>query len=299
MERFLQFLYTGDYKDGEYPNTGDPSIPATMTSEEVAEELAQVPGVTVGPGAGAERPASHSVDPLDEGAVQPMGDPATEEHVIWAEAAGMGVEHSKYDNDYDNEEEDDPDFPSPDPSDDEDEPPEEYYEYEEESYDDDDDDGGVPDAGQQTAATTTTKGSRVKTATRERRQQKQEGATKSDANSPAKESRRPRGLFLALRLYVMADRYDVPALRLLARERLYRTSERCWESRADFPALVDELYATTAPGDGALRGVVCRLVGNGLGRRGTRERMAGVMRRHGDFAVDVMNYFLEASRVWW
>src|SRR5271170_146378 len=45
LERFLQFLYTGNYEDGEYPVLNKPSLSATMTPEEVREELDQAPGI--------------------------------------------------------------------------------------------------------------------------------------------------------------------------------------------------------------------------------------------------------------
>ncbi|KAK3896388.1 speckle-type POZ protein-like B, partial [Staphylotrichum tortipilum] len=47
--------------------------------------------------------------------------------------------------------------------------------------------------------------------------------------------------FIPLRLYVMADRFDVPALKLLARDRFYRTAERSWRVADCFPDVVDEL----------------------------------------------------------
>ncbi|EXA48735.1 hypothetical protein FOQG_12641 [Fusarium oxysporum f. sp. raphani 54005] len=58
---------------------------------------------------------------------------------------------------------------------------------------------------------------------------------------------------LPLRLYVMADKYDVPALRLLARDRFYRAVELVWEEAECFPDVVDELYQTTPPTDTAMR----------------------------------------------
>ena len=47
---------------------------------------------------------------------------------------------------------------------------------------------------------------------------------------------------LPLRLYIMADKYDVPALRLLARDRFYRAVELEWEHAECFPDVVDELH---------------------------------------------------------
>jgi hypothetical protein len=107
-----------------------------------------------------------------------------------------------------------------------------------------------------------------------------------------------QNFFLHLRLYIMADKYDVPALRLLARDRFYRAAETSWRVAKSFPAVIDELYSCTLPTEIAMREIVCRLVGTDIRGDGQRERMNEVMRKHGDFAVGVLNYMLEAEREW-
>ncbi|KAK7415696.1 hypothetical protein QQX98_005731 [Neonectria punicea] len=87
--------------------------------------------------------------------------------------------------------------------------------------------------------------------------------------------------FMHLRLYIMADKYDVPALRLLARDRFYREVEFTWEEAERFPELVDELYRNTPPTDTAMREIVCRLVGNRILDDDVREKMRPVMVEHG------------------
>lgn len=106
-------------------------------------------------------------------------------------------------------------------------------------------------------------------------------------------------LFLPLRLYIMADKYDVPALRLLARDRFYRAAEISWKTADAFPAVVDELYSCTPNTEIAMREIVCRLVGSSLHDDKLRQKMEPVMRKHGDFAVEVINYTLQSSRVQW
>ncbi|PNP61266.1 hypothetical protein FNYG_13952 [Fusarium nygamai] len=95
---------------------------------------------------------------------------------------------------------------------------------------------------------------------------------------------------LPLRLYVLADKYDVPTLRLLARDRFYRAVELVWEEAECFPDVVDELYQTTAPTDTAMREIVCRLVAAVIHVPRVRDKMRSVMIKHGDFAVVVMEY---------
>ncbi|KAG4252930.1 hypothetical protein FPRO03_08379 [Fusarium proliferatum] len=95
---------------------------------------------------------------------------------------------------------------------------------------------------------------------------------------------------LPLQLYVMADKYDVPALRLLARDRFYRAAELVWEEAECFPDVVDELYQTTPPADTAMREIVCRLVASVIHVPRVRDKVRSVMMKHEDFAVGVMEY---------
>ncbi|KAL5596292.1 hypothetical protein FOVSG1_009981 [Fusarium oxysporum f. sp. vasinfectum] len=93
---------------------------------------------------------------------------------------------------------------------------------------------------------------------------------------------------LPLRLYVMTDKYDVPALQLLARDRFYRAVELVWEEAECFPDVVDELYQTTPPTDTAMREIMCRLVAAVIHVPRVRDEMRSAMMKHGDFAVGVM-----------
>ncbi|KAJ4269785.1 Kelch-like protein 10 [Fusarium torreyae] len=95
---------------------------------------------------------------------------------------------------------------------------------------------------------------------------------------------------LPLRLYVMADKYDVAALRLLTRDRFYRVAELVWEEAESFPDIVDEVYQTTPPGETAMREIVCRLVGARILDSQVRDKMRPLMVKHGDFAVGVLEY---------
>lgn len=114
-----------------------------------------------------------------------------------------------------------------------------------------------------------------------------------------KELQVSEALFLPLRLYIMADKFDVPALKLLARDRFYRAAEMAWTDAECFPAVVDELYTNTPDSDIAMREIVCRLVGTSILDDDQRARMDAVMRKHGDFAVGVMNYLIVSKRTVW
>lgn len=102
---------------------------------------------------------------------------------------------------------------------------------------------------------------------------------------------------LPLRLYIMADKYDVPALRLLARDRFYRAVEVEWEYAECFPDIVDELYLGTPQTDTAMREIVCRIVGSRILDDKVRDKMRSVMVKHGDFAFGVMEYAIHLGRI--
>jgi hypothetical protein len=227
LERFLQFLYTGNYEDGEYPVLNKASSSATMTPEEVREELDQAPGIDtagVSDGHGGV-PETQPQDPTR--ALEERND-----------------EGDESDGDY---------VPEEDGED-------EDKEQSEIEYNDFDESGGDDYAG---------------------------------ASPQVHRIDWPHNLFTSLRVYVMADKFDVPALKLLARERFYRTAEKIYTTCEDFPAVVDEMYRSTPPTDVAMREIPCRLIANQYcEEKALRERIVPVMREHGDLAVGVLHYMM-------
>ena len=116
---------------------------------------------------------------------------------------------------------------------------------------------------------------------------------------PEIEDQAKKDLFLALHLYVMANKYEVPTLQLLARNRFYRAAESTWKEAEWFPDVVDEIYSTIPATDVRLREIVCRLVGAGIHDDHQRIRMGPVMAKHGDFALGVLNYLVEKDKEVW
>ncbi|KAG5747241.1 hypothetical protein H9Q69_002482 [Fusarium xylarioides] len=162
----------------------------------------------------------------------------------------------------------------PEGSDDDDEPDEEYNEYDEYSYTSSGNGDIEGDEGYRSA--------KVGEALATGHTGQPEGLKRL--------ARLRNDMTLPLRLYVLADKYDVPALRLLARDRFYRAVELVWEEAECFPDVVDELYQTTPPTDTAMREIVCRLVAAVIHVPRVRDKMRSVMMKHGDFAVGVMEY---------
>jgi hypothetical protein len=100
-------------------------------------------------------------------------------------------------------------------------------------------------------------------------------------------------MFTSIRVYAIADKFDVLALKLLARERFYRSVERHAIHATDFPSVVEELFTTTSPEDILMREIPCRLIGNIYGTdKKFDEGLQPVMRKHGDLALGVLNYHM-------
>ncbi|KAI9771147.1 MAG: hypothetical protein M1840_002498 [Geoglossum simile] len=237
LERFLQFLYKGTYEDGEYPVLNRPSLSATMTPEEVQEELDQPLGIdtsSVSDGQG-EVPETMSRDPTHT--------PAGRDDA----RGGGGADHEEEEEEEKEEEYDD----------------DENKDQSEIEYNEFDESGGNDHAAN----------------------------LAGDTEGVLHQTDWPHSLFTSLRVYVMADKFGVRALKLLARERFYRTAERIYVTCEDFPAVVDEMYRSTPPNDIAMREIPCRLVANQyFEEKALKERMDPVMREHGELAVGVINY---------
>ncbi|KAI8237252.1 Speckle-type POZ protein-like B [Colletotrichum sp. SAR 10_86] len=259
FRRLLQFLYTGNYDDGVTPTLGKPAAISLLQPDEVAHELDAPIGVE-DPRRGRKVPrrtSTSSRHPSHSAEnLDGGGDDTTSVTDDESFSGSSGF---------------DPGYIRRQPSGTE--PEEEYNEFSGENVADE-----LADDADDTI---------------NKKLSQSQGAGDDVVTLVKKELYGARDdLFLHLRLYVMADKYDVPALKLLARERFYRSAELSWEVADEFPAVVDELYSDTIETHSAMRDIVCRLVGNQVGNVRTRERMEWVMKKHGEFAVGVMNYYI-------
>lgn len=113
----------------------------------------------------------------------------------------------------------------------------------------------------------------------------------SGEDSDDDERERPEDMFTSLRVYVMADKFDVPGLKRLSRARLWSTMRRVYLKSSDLPALVEELYETTAETDYATREMPCRLLAPAYANDWMdMAPMEEVMRRQGDLAVGILKF---------
>ncbi|KAI8313357.1 Speckle-type POZ protein-like B [Colletotrichum sp. SAR11_240] len=259
FRRLLQFLYTGNYDDGVTPMLGKPATISLLQPDEVADELDAPIGV--------EDPRRRRKVPRRTSTSSRHPSHSAEN----LDGSGDDTTSVTDDESFSGSSGFDPGYIRRQPSGIE--PEEEYNEFSGENVADE-----LADDADDTI---------------NKKLSQSEGAGDDVVTLVKKELYGARDdLFLHLRLYVMADKYDVPALKLLARERFYRSAELSWEVADEFPAVVDELYSDTIETHSAMRDIVCRLVGNQVGNVRTRERMEWVMKKHGEFAVGVMNYYI-------
>lgn len=240
--RFLQYLYSGTYDDGEYPVLDLPEFTTRLSPEEAQKELDKAPGAFMAfKTAVVQLPACRDrtlaaieadarPDPWsrDETAAE---SPATETIAALSEAeeTNGGVSES---------ESEDPDG---------------------DGFEDEETDGDVSEA---------------------------------ESEDYEVETDHPVSLFTSLRVYAMADKFDVPGLMLLARHRFYHSATASFETFDEFPAVIDELYDTTSPNDHFMREIPCRLVAAAL-TFALLDKMEPVMLKHPEFAVSVLKYRTE------
>ncbi|CAJ2502518.1 Uu.00g099120.m01.CDS01 [Anthostomella pinea] len=125
-----------------------------------------------------------------------------------------------------------------------------------------------------------------------------------------------------IRFYTMADKFDVNAARLLARERLcYHTKifllsvpsysnitpaavlslseNRSRMMYAGFSTAVDELYGTTAPYDVIIQKLLCPWIGTAFEKEPWfRKPLIPVMRKHADLALAMILWIVEDEPAW-
>ncbi|KAI9037152.1 BTB/POZ domain-containing protein [Aspergillus affinis] len=111
-----------------------------------------------------------------------------------------------------------------------------------------------------------------------------------DSNDDSYRNQHPIQLFTSLRMYVIADKYNIPALQLLARNRFTRTAEIHWRIYPEFPAVLDELYMTTAPAD-PLRQAVCMLIARYyFSHRSIRLTFRPIFAKHPDLSLALLDW---------
>ncbi|KAJ4269784.1 hypothetical protein NW762_001453 [Fusarium torreyae] len=121
----------------------------------------------------------------------------------------------------------------------------------------------------------------------------------SSNSTPLKPSIPPE-ITLALNIYLMADNLEVPALKLLARDRFYTAAKEHWVTRSwkdsiweetqVFEEVVLEVFISTRPGDTVLWKALCKLIAIKEEDDMMKKRMDQVMKEHVELAEGVLAY---------
>ncbi|KAI8723183.1 BTB domain-containing protein [Fusarium sp. LHS14.1] len=125
---------------------------------------------------------------------------------------------------------------------------------------------------------------------------------------PAEKSKKPKrrwAMKQSVWVYVLADKYDVPALRLLARDRFFETGKEMlnlkwwrtasWDETAFFSEIVQTIYDKTSEQD-PLRQALHMIIGMKIEDDVLKKRMREEMTLNGELAVGVVDYLTEAKQ---
>ncbi|KAJ4255873.1 BTB/POZ domain-containing protein 19 [Fusarium falciforme] len=120
------------------------------------------------------------------------------------------------------------------------------------------------------------------------------------AAAARKENQARENMKHSIQIYVLADKYDVPGLRLLARDRFLESGKECcitnswhsksWEDTNFFSDIVDVIYKNTPSGGDPLRLALHQLIGMKEGDDVMKSRTRGEMVLNGELAMGVMDY---------
>jgi len=101
-------------------------------------------------------------------------------------------------------------------------------------------------------------------------------------------------LFASLRLYIMADKFLVRRLKLLAAQRFVDTAKNRWMECEQFSSIIEELFENTPPND-SLRMVVCDLIAERYNVAEFRARMRPLLEKHNDLAIGILDKIVSAA----
>jgi hypothetical protein len=88
----------------------------------------------------------------------------------------------------------------------------------------------------------------------------------------------------------------VPALRLFARERFYRSAQVCLLGHPNLCDIIDEIYTMTRETDDGIRAIPARIIGaEYVYDSDLRARIQPAMFKHGEFATRTLHYTLYAT----
>ncbi|KAL6149966.1 hypothetical protein ACJQWK_02530 [Exserohilum turcicum] len=110
------------------------------------------------------------------------------------------------------------------------------------------------------------------------------GGSVADAASP---------MVFNVKVYSIADKYDIPALKSVARQKFQESVETCW-NMDDFPHAIAEVYNSTPPNDQGLRSLVVDVACEHITSLLQKQGFCDVLGETAGFASDLVQ--LQASK---
>lgn len=93
-------------------------------------------------------------------------------------------------------------------------------------------------------------------------------------------------------VYSIADKYDIPALRIRAKEKFAAAVRTCWQMD-DFPSVIAEVYGSTPSSNRSLRDTVIDVTQKHIKALMEKGEFVRVLKETSEFAADVTGYMVQ------
>jgi speckle-type POZ protein len=107
-----------------------------------------------------------------------------------------------------------------------------------------------------------------------------------DYGASGSDQARASPMVFHVKVYSIADKYDVVALKSQAKEKFERAAKSCWNME-DFPLAISEVYSLTPATDRGLRDLVVEIVCTHIDALLVRQDFRNVLEETVGFAADV------------
>jgi hypothetical protein len=102
-------------------------------------------------------------------------------------------------------------------------------------------------------------------------------------------------LLSSVRVYAIADKYDIPPLKEIAKKRFGTSAEKNWTHR-DFSGIVKEIFESTPTSDRGLRGVAIRIVASHADVLVQKDEFRELIEEVGDLGLNTICLLLEKEK---
>jgi hypothetical protein len=99
-------------------------------------------------------------------------------------------------------------------------------------------------------------------------------------------------LLSSVRVYAIADKYDIPPLKEIAKKRFETSAEKNWTHR-DFSGIVKEIFESTPTSDRGLRDIAIRIVASHADVLVQKDEFRALIEEVGDLGLNTMRLLLE------